>query len=190
MRIEIGFQPNCSETVFRFSKAEVENLPPDVLKAFWVAAANGCTAEKLEQNMFSSLGLPSTSPRGGAYSSLVREREDHFLLSYYQTSNEMLLDFAKELLKEWLVEAPFTKTEDIPKEHNYDDDERAREQEGLFPMKEFLGNLSPTKGSEYIIEMRRLAKESGEKEKGLKEALDRIDNLGKPSGEESKDGQE
>jgi hypothetical protein len=189
MEIELGFQPNCSETVFRFSKQEVENLSPEAQKIFWVAAANGCTSETLAENMFSCLGLPSSDPHGGEYSSLVRETEDQFLLSYYQTSNEMLLEFAKEHLKEWLIEGPFTREEDIPKDHNYNDDERARDQEGLYPMKEFVGNLSPIKGFEYIIELRRLASESAKEKRGLKETLDRFAKLGS-SGEEAKDGQE
>ena len=170
MKLEIGFQPNCSETVFRFSREELGKLPDDMLKAFWVAAANGCTKERLEQNAFACLGLPHLDPRGGEYSSLSRQSQDHFLLSYYQTSNEMLLEFAKNHFKDWLVEAPFTKDEDVPKNHNFD----FVEEKTIASI--FSENLLPPTGFEAIIELMKEAKESQKKQKdGEKSQLESVE---------------
>ena len=172
MKVEIGFQPNCSETVFRFSRKELGKLSPDELKAFWVAAANGCTAERLSENAFASLGLPHTEPTGGEYGSLCCQSDDHFILAYYQMSNEMLLEFAKNHLKDWLTEAPFSQEETIPKDHDFE----YYEDQPLPTI--FKGNSLPPEGFEAIIELRKLAGESAQKKKGCDETLKSFENTG------------
>jgi len=165
MQIEIGFQPNCSETVFRFSHEEISKLGEEKLKEFWRAACNGVTPEDVIENPFASLGLPSRVPHGAEYSSLVAETQDHFTLSYYQGSNEKLVQFAIENLRDWLVEAPFSDKETIPKNHLFEFDPTSNDAT-LFPMKEFEGEALPIKGWEDIIELKKLANKSlEEKEK-------------------------
>ena len=173
MKLEFGFQPNCSETVFRFSRREVAKLPPDMLKAFWIAAANGCSKESLEESMFSACGLPETEPHGEEYSSMTCQDEDHFLLSYYQVSNARLMEFAKNHLKSWLVEAPFTPDKDIPKHHNFDNYKEPS------PTVVFEENPLPPPGFEAIIELKRLAEISAKEGRGEKELEERFANLGK-----------
>jgi hypothetical protein len=150
MKIELGFQPNCSETVFRFSRKEVGNLSPEVLKAFWLAAANGCTKERLAENAFAGLALPSLKPVGGEYSSLQCQDADHFVLAYYQMTNDELLEFAKEHMKDWIIDAPFTPdNERIPKEHDHE----YVEEKTISSI--FRGNSLPPKGFEDIMELKK-----------------------------------
>ena len=172
MKLEFGFQPNCSETVFRFSRRELSKLSPDMLQAFWVAAANGCTKESLEKSMYSSMSLPG-EPSGGEYSSLNCQDADHFVLAYYQTSNEYLMEFAKNHMKNWLVEAPFTPDKDVPKRHNFDNYQEPT------PTTGFEENPLPPSGFEAIIELRRLAEISSKEHRGQKEVEERFANLGK-----------
>ena len=148
MKIDIGFQPNCSETVFRVSRSEIDELTPETKEAFWTAARAGVTEEDVKANMFAILGLPNLRSAGG-YSTLVPEEEDQFCLYYYQNH-----------LKKWAAELPFNTTDGsdgkpkVPDRHVWPDhgDELAS------------GGIKNSLPSEYsgIIELRRLAREHKE----------------------------
>jgi hypothetical protein len=158
MEISLGFQPNCSETVFRFSHRELNGLSKDQFEAFWKAVANGCTEESVKQNSLSTLGLPVDYITNiASRPTLILESADQFFLSYYQTWNDMLLDFAKNNLKDWMIEAPFTDDSYIPDDHNWEKIEEVREK--LSPVSKiplFSGKQVQPRGWETIMALKDL----------------------------------
>jgi len=165
MQVSIGFQPNCSETVFRFSHKELDSLTPEQKAEFWKAAAQGVTPEDIESNAFRTLNLPSLEFCGVASSTTLEvESEDQFRLCYYQTSNEMLLEFAKATMKAWTVDAPFTREDDIPKDHNWDIVERDKKSRH----QKFQGKQVQPKGWEAIIALGRVADQQNQANKEAK----------------------
>lgn len=176
MRVDFGFQPNCSESVFRFSRGEIASLPPDMQEAFWKAAAANYTEEDLERNPWGILGLPNPVPMA-AESSLVPEEDDDFCLYYYQTSNEALIQFALSHLKKWLAELPFNITDGIPDrflwEKEVDERNRNMPKGRRYEPPPFPKNSEPPAGYSGIIKLRQTAskllkeqKKAPEKDKG------------------------
>jgi hypothetical protein len=115
--------------------------------------------------VFCSLSIPDLEFSGVASSTTLEvENEDQFRLCYYQTSNEMLLEFAKTSMKDWMVDAPFTCEDDIPRDHNWDIVELDKKNRHS----KFQGNTVQPKGWEAIIALGRVADQQNQENKEAK----------------------
>ena len=109
MIIENSLNPNCSETVYRLKKADIDKLPGGMkfinkwMKKCW----GGLKPIEEESDL-------------GAYSGLRPVTDDEICIYFYQTSCEGL---EIELLKRkipYMAEKPFTSELETPKENLYE----------------------------------------------------------------------